>query len=1071
MQFSFDRFNRYEIPALMLANPNYEQLSMIRHGTNLKGSIRFNAISEMSFSIDTTPETAHYYDKLTKKRLIHMKGFGWWVITSASERDDGTTPGKTVSCASYEAVLTGRPVNIDAGTYKFYDTVAPEKTLLGRIASSLLSWRIGYVSTSLTNKYRTFEMPDMSVYAFLTGEASEAYECIFVFDNEEMTINAYTHADLIRDSGVILRYNTLLKGVEIDETDDDIVTALAVYGSGEFSISNVNPLGTALIYRFDYFKDWMSPGLWSAIEAWQDKIAKRSDEYAQKLTALKTENMTLLTLRSGLAKMLAIKDSAQQVQDVQTPYYLGGSVYNAVSGIKAWINGYGADALCQLILSASAYPAVNFANPPGGIQSYVNSVPADQRGIAQALANIYACERAIVRQNEKIKAQEAATGSIRSELAAIQSALSFPNSFTKAQLIELDKYIFAQTYTNEHCAMLDGMTYEEIQDLAAELLESGEAVLKRLSQPKYTFKLDAVNYLFSKEFETFAQKTKLGYLLNVEIHEGDWTTPILLEVNLNWDNPDDFSMVFGNRFRLQTGEYTWGDLMDDMSKVTSAISGDYSQLIAPIRSGKMDALTALLDSALDTAKNAVLAGNNQSMTMDAHGFLGRKAVLDANGNATGAFEPFQFKMINEVLAFTNDNWTTCITALGKISLGNGNYAYGLAAEAVYGKLLAGNQLTISNADQSFVVDESGATLKNAKFSIETANGLNRIYLDAAQGIMIQRRRNTNADFLDAFYVDTGGNLVMDGKIYAGSGYIGGWAIQQSGLSYGNNALYLGVSSIVAAINGINRNVVFRAGSNFGVGTDGTVYAKDVVIQGGSFNSGNFTNITASGNITANSIVSQCSISSPGIYGGSIESASLKRNSISGGSISGTSVSGVYGSFMRLETDSYGYVSLGGGNCKITYSEIKMGNVVIDSSGLTILGSTNQMRLYMNPPTASGGDQARWVNRGSYYSLGIYTSSLKDKKDIDPIGEEAAAIIDALRPVYFRFKDQAASDNRSVGFIAEETDLVCREITSYDVYGMPHGVQYSNITALLVRDAQRIHARLGAIEAKLALIAS
>lgn len=147
----------------------------------------------------------------------------------------------------------------------------------------------------------------------------------------------------------------------------------------------------------------------------------------------------------------------------------------------------------------------------------------------------------------------------------------------------------------------------------------------------------------------------------------------------------------------------------------------------------------------------------------------------------------------------------------------------------------------------------------------------------------------------------------------------------------------------------------------------------------------------------------------------------------------------------------GYISLGQ-------------KVTVDQSGITLLGATDTVRIFMNPPTASGGSEARWVSQsGGYYSLGIYTSARSEKKDISKIGDECSAIIDGLNPVYFRFKKDDADKNRSVGFIADETDAVCKEITSYSPDNTPVGVQYSNITALLVAEVKKLRARVQYLE--------
>jgi hypothetical protein len=109
----------------------------------------------------------------------------------------------------------------------------------------------------------------------------------------------------------------------------------------------------------------------------------------------------------------------------------------------------------------------------------------------------------------------------------------------------------------------------------------------------------------------------------------------------------------------------------------------------------------------------------------------------------------------------------------------------LVADVIVGRLLAGNSLTITNENNTFTLDGTGATLTNANFLLNTSNGNTRIFLDPTNGIKIQA--NVGGTWTDKFYADSAGNIILDGKITATTGNIGGWSISSTGLSdsYGN----------------------------------------------------------------------------------------------------------------------------------------------------------------------------------------------------------------------------------------------------------------------------------------------
>ena len=127
--------------------------------------------------------------------------------------------------------------------------------------------------------------------------------------------------------------------------------------------------------------------------------------------------------------------------------------------------------------------------------------------------------------------------------------------------------------------------------------------------------------------------------------------------------------------------------------------------------------------------------------------------------------------------------------------------------------------------------------------------------------------------------------------------------------------------------------------------------------------------------------------------------------------------------------------------------------------------TDSLYLSSDRTAGSSSPTAKLVDKGNgYYSLGYYESRRDAKKDIENIGAECAWIIDNLRPVYFRFKNEPEETRRSVGFIAEEADTVCPEIVCYNTEDKPISIQYSNITALLVAEVQRLRKRMAKLEA-------
>lgn len=779
MYFSFDKFDRYEIPEMVLCNPNFEELYVINPDTPPKLSLRFKAISEMTFeigSVDSYGNEVPYFDLITKNRVIHVENFGYWVINEAPDSSEGFASRKEVHCYSYEYMLTMRNADISAGTYNFYDVSAPDGTLLGKILGRCPSWKIGYVSNELIGKYRTFDMPEDTVHRFLDGDAAEAYEAVFVFDTENLTINAYTASEVVSPTDIIFTWDNLMKSVEIAETDDPVITALDIYGAGNLSIASINPLGTPTIYRFDYFADQMTPALWAKVKAWQDEIDAQiaasddnsdSESYRGLLAQKLTLSENVITINSEIADGEAMLDSGKQVQDVSTPYTMDESSSNAVVSIKAWIDTLTYEQRRSMVLDATSYPVISFAEPAEDIASYVASVTEKDGGIAQALVNIYLCEKFIAEaiKNKNVVMQEIAA--LDAQISAKNAELSMAVYFTQEELLELDKFIFGNTYTNEYFVLGENYTFADMQNTARQLYEQGKNALTRISQPNYTFSLEAVNFLFMKEYEHFALQCKLGCTVNAEVREDEWISPILLEMEIDFGDPDNFNMTWGNRYRLQTAEWTWAELNNEVSKTSGTVTANFSDMIKPVRSGELDKFSEFMNSALDTSRNAVLAGTNQAMLIDSHGILGRKEIT------SGEYEPEQIKILNNGIYLTDDNWLSCAMAIGKVNIG-GVDKFGVIADVLVGSMLIGNNLSILSESGNFSVDGGGMSFENIS---ENA----KIFMNPSDGFHMQAWDNQNNKYVDKISMSMDGHVVIAGALTS-VGNIAGWENkEQSGL--------------------------------------------------------------------------------------------------------------------------------------------------------------------------------------------------------------------------------------------------------------------------------------------------
>lgn len=778
MLFSFDKFDRYEIPVLTVAHPDFTKVGIIKDPIGLKLDLNLVSTSKASFeaySVDDTGNATFYYGALTKYNLVHISGFGWFVITHVDESNDGIHKSKSVDCESYEYTLGRKAANLSAGTYRLYDpaNAASTETLLGHFLANCPRWTIGYVSSALYSRYRTFDMPDASMYGFLMEEAMDAYECVFVFDTENLQIKVYAPDDLIKDSGIVFRYTSLLKHISISDSADDVVTELQVYGADNFSIATVNPLGTASIYKYDYFKDVMPAAMWVKVKQWQDDVAAamgRTSAYGNILTAIKNENLKILGYEANKSEVERYRAAGEQVRTVNTPYTMQAVSQTAVDNIRAWIDSKNSTDLLTMVTAADAYPPIPTFVPAGGegvvpseIQAYADTITEADRNVAQATINIYACDKCEKYCDSLIATSKAQIEIYQNQRKATHTNLSISNYLTADEIVALGDYTLADVYENPYIVPLDGMTYEETQNLAFELLDGAFETLERVSQPTFDFSVETVNLMFDKEHEDYVniiEQNGLGCRVHVEFEDGHWYNPVLMGISVEYDAPDKCELVFGSNYHAKMSEDLYAECFQQAAKTSATVSSALHSWLNPMESQSLSPMREFMEGALNAAVNKIINANNQSTVIDQFGIWGRKITDDG-------YSPKQIKIINNGLYMTDDNWDTCKLALGEIDIpGTADSAYGIASEVLIGNLILGEALKIMNANNTFTIDENGVNLT-------TSDGLKKIYINPSDGFKIQGRADTTSAFADKLYLDSEGNAILRDITAVGGTFAGG----------------------------------------------------------------------------------------------------------------------------------------------------------------------------------------------------------------------------------------------------------------------------------------------------------
>lgn len=694
---NFDDFNRLKQPSLILTNPEEIPISYVDEAyiKNFIFKPKFNDISEITFDIYEHFEDGQIfkgYKNLIQRMRITVEGYGSWIISNVTEAksnvDDVNHKSVTLKSTEYEIQDIQIPY-ID-GTYKLYDVAQYDKSLLGTVLSKIPKWSIEHVDSTIASLYRTFEVPDSNVLSFLLNDVQDAYGCLFTFDCARRKISVYDRDTYVRYSGILLTNDELIDSMEITRSDENLITALSVFGDSDLGINAVNPLGTSSIYNFSQVKQWMTPELLTKVNTWEKEVSNAEG-------TVKNKNIELSKLNAELTSINTQVSSQEQT----------------VKGLKAERD---------VIVSKNNQTELDSIN--------------SQISTAESQLSTYKTNQTN-KQNQITQKQN--------ELSTIQTKLSPANYFGDLYYNFLS-YVYENEYTNDNITVTDSMTYEErIAEIQTLYDVAKDVLLQKVNIPN-EYSVDTKAFVFNKKFINHTYALEVGSLIGAETegsNDGKIEYFPVLEFEVNYEDKS-VKITFGNKFNPARAKDLFADLMHDVSSTGKIL--DYITAKKADTSEISD-MQKFINSTLDLSKNAILSANGQTVEITDSGYHGRRLLPD------GSLDKKEVAIINNTIAFTIDNWRTCSLAVGELTLANGNTVYGVVADVLIGKLLMGENLYISNSSGTFTIDENGFIANNIKtkckvvinpndsnnlFSI-SSNGSKKFYVDSSGNVVFSGR--------------------------------------------------------------------------------------------------------------------------------------------------------------------------------------------------------------------------------------------------------------------------------------------------------------------------------------------
>lgn len=846
----FDSEGRTEIPALLLQTKSGNTIGTLSNVTNLTINVKFSEPSELSFDIAaySDGQRTPYYDDVAGYKIIRTKTYGVYIIMNPEVVGDGIEETKSVKAYSIEKELEAKKFFLEEGTFNFWNPASPDNTIISRILEIAPTWSVGYISSTLIGRYRTFDQVDDYLLSFIYNTAPEKFRCVFVFDPYLKTISAYDVDEERPTLPIYLDFDNLVQELDVEELTDELVTAASPYGADDLDIRAVNPTGTNWIYDLSYFiaNGDIPSDIAEKWEAWQhDFLANQT--YYRGLVSLETSaTAQLLTLHAQLvdrngelddltnqqsvtiqALAMETTDSGKQSQqelldeindkiavkkqeiskiesdisdvedmlDADNPesytaqiqavnqelaldnyftddeyavlqeYFIEQDISEetfVASDIDASISGTTSDITSgSLSISGSAITQVDLTDQFGKDVYSAAGGTFELSGSQTITGDIIRATLETAAENTFVLSIYAGTihsgeTTAQSGLITITGSLSgFQTditSVTENEVTTLEGTSLSFALSDAQVFMAANAGDYQRYSVQMELFDYAVDVLSELATPTYEFSLDTTNFIFSQEFKPFRDRLELGKGVYLRLHNSEVIQPTLIELEVDFENREELSLVFSTRFKRNDNVNTLKDMIEQ--SYSTSRSFDASKYIYNQVVGQASAVSKFMNDSLDAAVNTIIGAANQSV------------VINGAGIQIGGNSPYKIRIVDSMIAMSDDDFKTAKVAIGRFASPEVGEYWGVNADVIGGKLLVGNNLIIENQNDQgimqFRVDSTGAWLYNSTFILTKDSG-GKILLDPEYGLAAGTGElyDTNGTTVIPSFIDDDGSIIFD----------------------------------------------------------------------------------------------------------------------------------------------------------------------------------------------------------------------------------------------------------------------------------------------------------------------
>lgn len=652
-----------------LAKPNKTIISHISEKFKHEMSIKLGNINELSFSIphyiqddddDSDSLILNPHVTMIKEKMLIKVTMGAYKEWYVI--DEIEEDGEDSDVFNVKAFSLGYEL-----TGKLISGLEEEginaTTLLNKILEQTI-WSIGTVDPLFDEMFRSFDSGNDSNVLEAITQAGETYGALIVWDTENRKVSFKDMAQDGKFRGMTVNYGRFLRSIKRTRTTDEMVTRLHVSGSEGLSIHGVNPTGMGYIEDFSYF-------MYPFQRDVNKNVIQSSFFMTDALCHAILNQQSLLADNSIPIKSLLDDLSAEQGELVTEQTNL-----TALEGELKTLEG--------LLDTAKAVLAKldESSTPPQDIVDAQALVTQRQTDVNNKTAQVTA-------KKQQIDIIESTIESYQNQLDTIQSDIYNNSGFNQQLLDELNLYIIEKVWSDDR--YID----------ATELYNDAVKRFNEIRQPKVVIEVSIDNIMNIIEEQYYWDKLVLGDLIKVKYPQMNIEYMAkIIEINYDLENKEA-SITIANTT----------DLLSDTDKLVQLLySNSNASTLLQNNKYKWDKINAvqkdviaLLQDEWDANKQKITAGVNNSIE------IGNRGIIITNPD-------FPDEMViaqSGIIALSKDGGETWKTAIKPD---------GIVAERLIGKIIAGQELFMTNSAGTFTFDNNGVRIHASAFIIESDSG-------------------------------------------------------------------------------------------------------------------------------------------------------------------------------------------------------------------------------------------------------------------------------------------------------------------------------------------------------------